>query len=213
MDFNLDDLKKLSPKLKALILLLVCLIVGYLYYMLMLEGDLAKRTALDTKLTDLMQQVAEKERVVAQIGRHQKEVVVLQESFKQALTKLPNEREIAGLLASVVLSGKGTGVEFLLFEPQPPVKTPPPAAKPPAPQGKPATPAEPEKFYEEIPIRVQISGTFHNTLAFFERVAKLPRIVNVEQIVIGDAKNEKGGGRIVQTSCTIKTYMFLDKKS
>ena len=210
MDFNLEDLKKLSPKLKALILCLVCLLVGYLHYMLLLEGQLAKRAALGTKLTDLTQQAEEKERLVAQIGKHRREVEILQESFKQALLKLPNEREIAGLLASVVMSGKEAGVEFLLFEPKPPEKKPP---APPAPKGKPAPPAEPEKFYDEILIKVELSGTFHNTLTFFERVARLPRIVNVEGIVMGDAQDVKGRGRIVKTSCIVKTYMFVDRKS
>jgi type IV pilus assembly protein PilO len=210
MDFNLEDLKKLSPKLKALILCLVCLLVGYLYYMLLLEGQLAKRAALGTKLTDLTQQAGEKERLVAQIGKHRREVEILQESFKQALLKLPNEREIAGLLASVVMSGKEAGVEFLLFEPKPPEKKPP---APPAPKGKPAPPAEPEKFYDEILIKVELSGTFHNTLTFFERVARLPRIVNVEGIVMGDAQDVKGRGRVVKTSCIVKTYMFVDRKS
>lgn len=213
MDFNLDDLKKLSPKLKALILCLVCLLVGYLYYMLLLEDHLAKRTALATKLTDLTRQVAEKQQAVAQLGRHRREVEALQESFKQALMKLPNEREIAGLLASVVLSGKGAGVEFLLFEPtKPPVKPPPATPKPADLKAKIVKPAEPEKFYDEIPIKVQLTGRFHNTLSFFEQVAKLPRIVNVEEIVMGDAANPKGRGRVIKTSCTVKTYMFVERK-
>lgn len=212
MDFNLDDLKKLSPKLKALILCLLCLLVGYLYYMFLLEGRLDERAKLGTKLADLQRQAEEKERVVAQLARHRREVAVLQATFKQALTKLPNEREIAGLLASVVLSGKTAGIEFLLFEPKPPVKAPPAPKTPPA-KGKPAKPPEPEKFYDEIPIKVQISGTFHKTMSFFEKVAKLPRIVNVEEIVIGEAKDVKGKGRVVRTSCTVKTYMFVDRKS
>jgi type IV pilus assembly protein PilO len=43
-------------------------------------------------------------------------------------------------------------------------------------------------------------------------VAHLPRIVNVEDISIGDAQEAKGRGRIVKTSCTVKTYMFVEKK-
>lgn len=221
MAINIEDLKKLSPKLKALVIFLICLLIGYLDYMLFLETSLTKRAALETKLTDLDRQVAEKERTVAEIGKYIREVNVLQEAFKQALLKLPNEREIAGLLASVVLSGKGAGVDFLLFEPKPPEKKPPeakpavpkpPEAKPGEAKGQPPKPAVPEKFYDEIPIKVQLSGGFHNTLSFFEQVAKLPRIVNVEEIVMGDSQDVKGRGRIVKTSCTVKTYVFVEKK-
>jgi type IV pilus assembly protein PilO len=196
--------------------------------MFFFQEILTKQTALDTKLTDMQQQIAEKEKVVAQLDRYIREINTLKESFKLALLKLPNAREIAGLLASVVLSGEKAGVNFLLFEPkQPEPKAPEtkPGAPPPkqtdakAPPAKPddgkATPADkaaPEKFYDEIPIKVQIAGSFHNTVSFYAMVAKLPRIVNVEEIAMGDAKDVKGKGLIVRTSCIVKTYMFVDKK-
>jgi type IV pilus assembly protein PilO len=159
----------------------------------------------------------EKEKVAAQLDRYIREVNLLRESFKMALLKLPNAREIAGLLASVVLSGEEAGVNFLLFEPKPPEPKPPEVklGAPPKPteaKTPPAKPAVPEKFYDEIPIKVQIAGSFHNTVSFYAKIAKLPRIVNVEEIAMGDAKDVKGKGRIVRTSCTVKTYVFVDKK-
>jgi type IV pilus assembly protein PilO len=222
MDINVDDLKKLSPKMKALIVFLACVLLGYFYYMFFFQEILAKQTALDTKLTEMQQQIAEKEKVVVQLDRYIREINALKQSFTIALLKLPNAREIAGLLASVVLSGEEAGVNFLLFEPKPPevkLGAPPkptdakaPPAKPADAKAPPAKPAVPEKFYDEIPIKVQIAGSFHNTVSFYAKIAKLPRIVNVEEIAMGDAKDVKGKGRIVRTSCTVKTYMFVDKK-
>jgi type IV pilus assembly protein PilO len=43
-------------------------------------------------------------------------------------------------------------------------------------------------------------------------VAKLPRIVNISDISMGDRKEVKGRGYLITTSCTVKTYMFVDKK-
>ncbi len=218
MDFNLDSLKKLPLKMKALIVFVICLLLGYFYYMSFFGEILAKQKALDTKLTQMQQQIAEKEKVVAQLDRYIREVNSLRESFKLALLKLPNAREIAGLLASVVLAGEEAGVNFLLFEPKPPepkAQEAKPGAAPPKPadaKGSPAKTAVPDKFYDEIPIKVQLVGSFHNTVSFYAKVAKLPRIVNVEEIVMGDAKDIKGKGWVVRTSCTVKTYMFVDKK-
>ena len=221
MAINFEELNKLSPKVKILVTCLACLLITYFYYMLFLSDVLKKKTTLDAKLVELQQQVAEKEKTVAQLDRYVREVNALKESFTSALQKLPNEREIAGLLSSVVLSGKGAGVDFLLFEPKPPEKKAPeakpgtpqkPAPKPADAKGQPPKPAVPEKFYEDIPIKVQLAGGFHNTVSFFEKVAQLPRIVNVEDITIGEAQDVKGQGRIVKTSCTVKTYMFVDKK-
>lgn len=227
MDINVDDLKKLSLKMKALIVFLICLLLGYFYYMFFFQAILAKQMALDTKLTEMQQQIAEKEKVVTQLDRYIREINALKQSFTLALLKLPNAREIAGLLASVVLSGEEAGVNFLLFEPKPPEPKPPevkpgappkptdakaPPAKPADAKAPPAKTAVPEKFYDEIPIKVQLTGSFHNTVSFYAKIAKLPRIVNVEEIAMGDAKDVKGKGLIVKTSCTVKTYMFVDKK-
>jgi type IV pilus assembly protein PilO len=107
-------------------------------------------------------------------------------------------------------------VHFLLFEPRPPDKklpetkpgSPPPAAA----KVQPPKPAEPEKFYDEISVRVQMVGGFHNTLSFFEQVARIPRIINIEDINMGEAQEVKGRGRVLKTSCTVKTYMFVDRK-
>jgi len=212
MDLNVDALKKLSLKIKALIVFVICLLLGYLYYALFFQAMLAKQTALDTKLVELQQQVVEKEKVVAQLDRYIREINALKQSFTLALLKLPNAREIAGLLASVVLSGEEAGVNFLLFEPVPPAPKPPAAPPKPADaKAQPAQPAVPEKFYDEIPIKVQLTGGFHNTVSFYAKIAQLSRIVNVEDIVM-EAQDVKGRGRIVRTSCTVKTYMFVDRK-
>ena len=220
MAISADDLKKLSPKMRMLIVFGICLLLGYFYYMFFFQEVLAKRIALDTKLTELRQQVAEKEKIVAQIDRYIREINSLKEAFNVALLKLPNQREIPALLASVALSGTTAGVEFLLFEPKLPEKKAletKPAAAPPKPAdakapAQPPKPAVPEKFYEEILVRVQMKGGFHKTLSFFEQVGRFPRIVNVEQIEMGESSEVKGRGRIVKTSCVVNTYMFVDKK-
>ncbi len=223
MAMNFDELNKLSPKVKILVVVLACVLIGYFYYTLFLSDLLTQKMDLGTKLAELQRQVADKELAASQLSKHLQEVNALKEAFATALQKLPNEREIAGLLSSVVLSGKEAGVNFLLFEPKPPEKKTPetkpvkPPAAPPAPAatpagGQPPKPAGPEKFYEDIPIKVQLTGGFHSTLSFFEQVARLPRIVNVEDITMAESQDVKGRGRIVKTSCTVKTYMFVEKK-
>jgi type IV pilus assembly protein PilO len=216
MALTLDDLKKLSPKQKALIIFVAYIILGYLYYLLFLQDALAKGTILSDKLTTLQQQVAEKEQAVAQIDKYIREIKELKEAFQVALLKLPNAKEIPDLLASVVQSGQRVGVDFLLFEPIPPPPPKTPEAKPGPPpaeaKGQPPKPAEPEKFYDEITIRMQLSGGFHHTVSFFEQVAWIPRIINIEDINMGDAQEVKGRGRVIKTSCTVKTYMFVDRK-
>ncbi len=220
MPVTVEDLKNLSPKMRILIVLGICLLLGYFYYMFCFQNILEKRIALGAKLTELRQQVAEKEKVAAQFGRYAREIDSLKESFREALLKLPDQREIPALLDSLALAGKKAGVNFLLFEPKPPEKKLPeatPAALPKPADAKaavqPPKPAGSEKFYDEIPVNVRISAGFHNTLSFFDQVGRLSRIINIERIeMASDAADAKGRGRSLKTSCIMKTYMFVEKK-
>ncbi len=109
--------------------------------------------------------------------------------------------------------------DFVLFEPTAPKPEAKPPAAPQQPGQKPGAaktaaqaPAE-AKFYDEIPVKVVVNGGFHETALFFDKVAKLPRIVNIEEISMGDRKEIKGRGQVITTSCVIKTYMFMEKKN
>ncbi len=209
----------------------VFMLLAYFYWFFLFNAAWEKRGALQTKLSDLEQQVAAKERIVAQKDKYLKEIVRLKEEFSIALTKLPDKREVPGLFQSVSLAGKAAGIDFLLFEPKAPEKPP---DKPPdkgaevranlkpsdqRAEQKPGEPAKPgakppaasDKFYEEIPVKVNIAGGFNNIVYFFDKVAKLPRIVNIEEITFVDAKGISGGRMIVNTNCTVKTYMFTEK--
>jgi type IV pilus assembly protein PilO len=216
MAITVDTLKNLSPRIKIVLLVVAYALIAYFYYFFILQSSFEKKASLQTKVVELQEQVNSQERIASQKTKYIKEVAALKEAFKVALTKLPDKREIQPLFQAVATSGKTAGLDFLLFEPKPPEKAPEPkpAAKenPKPADGKaPPKPVEPDKFYEEIPVTVQISGRFHNILSFFEKVAKLPRIINIENITMGEGAEVKGRGYVIKTNCIIKTYMFVDK--
>ena len=236
MVITLNDIKKLSAQAKALIIILIVFIIAYLYYFYFLSDILSKMSELDKDYQDVQLQIKQKEKIALQFDKYKAEVEALKQNYKMALLKLPDQREIPGLFHSVALAGRDAGIEFLLFEPKAavPKVLDKPAGSPKAsamlkPSGqkqaeaqKPATPPAksgdgknlptPEPFYEEIPVKVTVTGNFQNTVRFFEKVAKLPRIVNISDISMGDRKEVKGRGYLITTSCTVKTYMFVDKK-
>lgn len=222
MAITLDDIKKLSPKAKALIIILIIAIIGYFDWFYFLSEAMEKKTSLENKLEEVQRQVKEKEKSALQFNKYKADVAALTDSYKVALQKLPDQREIPGLFHSVAQSGKDAGIEFLLFEPKAAI---PKALDKPSAKEEPKAGAlfksadskkppqkEPEIFYEEIPVNVTVIGTFQNIVYFFEKVAKLPRIVNISDISMGDRKDVKGKGYVINTACTIKTYMFVDKK-
>ena len=235
MAISINDIKKLSPQAKALIIILIILIIGYLDYFYFLSDAMEKKTKLDNQLEDMQGQIGEKEKIAMQVNKYKTDVASLTENYKIALQKLPDQREIPGLFHSVAMAGREAGIEFLLFEPKAaipkgmdkqdpkaaallkpsdqrqPEQKPAAIATKQADGKKPATP-ELEPFYEEMPVGVTVTGSFQNIVYFFEKVAKLPRIINISDISMGERKGVKGRGYVITTSCTIKTYMFVDKK-
>lgn len=225
MSITAEDLKKLSPRMKAVLVFLACLLVAYFYYAFYLQSALEKQETLGSRLSGLNQDIAAKQKIAAKKDKYIQDLKKLQETFQLALMKLPDKKEIPGLFEAVSLAGRNSGIDFLLFEPviTSPIKKDDvgkdkdkkqkqgtDAVK----QAEKSTP-EDEKFYTDIPIKVKIIGTFQNTLEFFDKISKLPRIVNVENLTIGEkkeVKEAKAKGDTIVTSCIIQTYMFLDKE-
>lgn len=223
MAISLDDLKKMPPKRKALILSIVFVLLGYLYYSFFFQALYEKKSGLDTKLSGIKQQITAKQFIVKEIQKSKKELLAMQENLKLALTKLPDHKEIPGLLSSLARVGRAAGLDFIQFEPQSVIRPPTdkksekkkaeskPAEKKPAAGKAAAAVPEAETFYETIPIKVVVRGAFHDTVSFLDQVAKLPRIVNVADATMTVDKEAKDDGSSLTTSCTMKTYVFLEK--
>jgi len=231
-NIDLNTIKKMPLKMKALVLLIAFSLIAYLYYFYFFSGAWEQKGVLNTKLTEMQEKIKEQEKIASQLNKYMADVKNLEASYKIALQKLPDQREIPSLFHSVASAGKEAGIEFVLFEPKASVpktmetKAVPKAAalmkpsdqrdqKPAdtaAAEGKKAAGPPPEPFYEEIPVSVSILGRYQNILSFFDKVAKLPRIVNVSDITMGDRKEVAGKGHFITANCTIKTYMFIDKK-
>ena len=211
MAISLEDLKKMSPKVMALLILVAYGLIGYFYYFFFLQSALYQKATFQTKLAELQREVTEKERIASQKTRFLQEVAALKTAFQEALNKLPDKREIQPLFQTVASLGKSAGLDFLLFQPKPPEPSLQKPATGKAPPASPPKALEPDTFYEESPVTGSLSGHFHSTLSFFEKVATLPRIINIENISMGEGKDVKGYGRLIKIDCVIKTYMFIDK--
>ena len=113
-------------------------------------------------------------------------------SFGALLKQLPNKAEMESLLVDVNQAGLGRGLQFELFRPGSEVL---------------------HDFYAEMPISVKLLGSYHDLGAFSADIAKLPRIVTLNNLAI----QQQGGGSITSSSfltieMTIKTFRYLDEE-
>ena len=189
MAITVEDIKNMPPKRKAIVFFVVFILLGFAYYSAYLQQALNEKGKLEERLVTLQHQIAQKKIVLEEMKRYERDIATLQKDLEIAMAKLPEQKEIPGLLISVSEAGGFGGVEFLLFEPLAPVW---------------------KDFYAELPVKITVNGGYHDTTLFFERVAKLSRIVNISNIAMERTKDEKKTG--LTTTCFIKTYMFGEKQ-
>jgi type IV pilus assembly protein PilO len=121
-----------------------------------------------------------------QIKHFENKIKRAETEFKMVKKKLPEKKEIPSLLANISQSGQDAGLEFVLFRPKP---------------------ERIKDFYAEIPVSINVTGNYHHVAVFFDRVSRLPRIVNIDNIKMTPSKGSK-----LNTSCTAITYRFVEKK-
>jgi type IV pilus assembly protein PilO len=108
--------------------------------------------------------------------------------YKTVMRALPEKEEIPTLLAGISQAGKDAGLEFILFQPRPESK---------------------KDFYAEIPVDINVSGGYHQVAVFFEKVANLPRIVNIRDLKMVPESQKSAAGALM-TSCQAVTYKFVE---
>lgn len=121
----------------------------------------------------------------------------LQKRLNELQMRLPEEKEVSGLLRQVSALGVKAGLEVALWKPK-------------------AKVVHVSKEVYEIPVEVQMRGNYHNFGEFFSNLTKLDRIVNLNDInmKIADAKIKKGatGLNVNFTSVTYSLISEAEKK-
>jgi len=200
MALTIDSILKLPTPKKVLILVLIlCAIAGlYLYFFFVpLQDELS---GAQRELSKLESELSSSKAVARDLEKFKGQVAKLQEDLKNALTQLPNEKEVPEILKTISNLGKESNLEFTLFRPKP-------------------EEVQPQQFYAKVPIELVALGNYHNIGIFFDKVSKLARIINVVDFNMAKAKDIKEmKGRdetqtLLKTSCMINTYRFIEKKS
>lgn len=166
------------------------LLVGPIVYFLYLP-KFNKIKELEAKLDNLQTQLVTAKRQASQLKSWREKYKKAQVAFALAKKALPQKKEIPTLLASVSASGQQAGLEFELFKPANERK---------------------KQFYAEIPVSIKVTGRYHDVASFFDRVSRLPRLVNIDNIVLSPP--QKGGDKEtdLSTSCTAITYRFVEEQ-
>ena len=112
----------------------------------------------------------------------------IERSFGALLRQLPGKTEVPSLLVDISQTGLAAGLEEKLFQPQPEQK---------------------KDFYAELPIKIRLTGSYHQFGEFVSGIAALPRIVTLHDIDI--KPDSKDSYDQLSLELTAKTYRYLDE--
>ena len=188
-----SDFKNLDPKDPGLwpILPRIIILFGVFVVLLVLGWWLGWRPELEEldnkqqEMEKLKTEWLDKKQQAVNLEEYQKQLAEINRSFGVLLKQLPNASEMESLLVDINQAGLGRGLQFELFKPGGEVM---------------------KDFYAELPITVKVTGNYHDFGAFTGDVAKLPRIVTLNDIDVSPAKD---GG--LTMSAVAKTFRYLDE--
>ena len=131
-----------------------------------------------------------KQRKAVNYDAYKAQLSQIEQSFGTMLRQLPGETEIPSLIVDVSQTGLASGLQEKLFQPQPEI---------------------PRDFYAEKPIKIRLSGGYHEIANFVSGVAALPRIVTLHNINI--TPEDKDNFDRLSIEVTAQTYRYLDEEA
>ncbi|MFN3750165.1 MAG: type 4a pilus biogenesis protein PilO [Thiobacillus sp.] len=186
-ELNKLDLKTLADwplptKLGMLAVLLVAIVTAGWWFDW--RGGMEALEAAKQKEAELRSTFTVKKNQAINLDAYKKQLADIEQAFGALLKQLPNKQEMDALITDINQAGLGRGLQFDLFKPE----------------GETLT-----EFYAETPIRVKVSGGYHDLAAFVSDVSKLSRIVTLQDISIEPTKDG-----VLNMDAIIKTYRYLD---
>jgi len=186
--WNFDGFGMLHPNVRLAVGPIAMVIVFSAYWFLGYTPKQQVLLSVQAQQRELQGKLAEVRSVVSNLPQFQEEVENLQGQLTVALKQLPIGRELPSLLTDISSLGLQSGLEIGLFEPQ---------------NEKPRT------FYAEVPISLEFEGEYHATATFFGKIARLSRIVNVNDISMKIKQASIDSTRL-SVKGTITTFRFIE---
>ena len=189
-----EDFKTLDPRDPGLWPLLPRIVILAGFFIALLAAawwfgwssqldDLSAKQQQETRLKD---EWLRKKKLAVNLEEHRKQLAEIDRSFGALLRQLPSKAEMESLLIDINQAGLGRGLQFDLFKPGNEVA---------------------KDFYAELPITVKVTGSYHDLGAFAGDIAKLSRIVTLNDLEISSGKDNA-----LAMTAVAKTFRYLDEE-
>jgi type IV pilus assembly protein PilO len=174
----------------AVIAIVFVVVVGFGIYWFIIE-DKAPQLQRERATEETLRVTFEnKQKKAANYDAYKSQLAQMEQSFGTMLRQLPGETEIPSLIVDVSQTGLAAGLQEKLFQPQAEIR---------------------KDFYAEKPIKITLSGGYHEIAKFVSGVAALPRIVTLHDINITPEATDSYDN--LTLAVTAKTYRYLEEEA
>jgi type IV pilus assembly protein PilO len=158
-------------------------------YMFVWNGQRPELQRREAEEQDLRTEFRDKHAKAVNLDVYKQQLKDIERSFGALLRQLPGKTEVPSLLVDISQTGLAAGLQEKLFQPEPEVK---------------------KDFYAELPIKIRLTGSYHQFGEFVSGIAALPRIVTLHDIDI--KPDNKDAYDQLSLELTAKTYRYLDEE-
>ena len=174
----------------AVIVIAFILVTGFGIYFTIVKDKAPLLERAQNEEQELRLAFENKQRKAANYDAYKAQLTQIEQSFGTMLRQLPGETEIPSLIVDISQTGLAAGLQEKLFVPLAEI---------------------PRDFYAEKPIKIRLTGGYHEIGNFVSGIAALPRIVTLHDINITPEK--KGEFDSLSMEVTAKTYRYLDEEA
>ena len=190
IDFAELDIQQIGiwpTPVKNLLLVAVVILILILGYLLKVQNLRQQYQTAVTKETALLDQYRTKAFQAANLEAYRAQMIELDNTFGALLKQLPKDTEVPGLLEDITEVAYGSGLSMQAISLQP---------------------EQVSEFYVELPIKIDVTGDYHDFGSFVSGVAALPRIVTLHNYAIKQADNG-----LLNMVIEAKTYRYKAEAS
>lgn len=188
LDNTADWLNEKSFTTKIAILLGLIIIMSGIYWYFVWSPNNDKLSRLQETLDTNKKRLAELENIKRELPKFEEQFKILNNQFQIASLKLPKEEEIPALIDSIYSDISASGLEPIVFAPKGQIK---------------------KDIYAEIPLEMKVVGNYFELANFFDRISRLPRIVNVRDLKLKRNKDSTSRDVILSADFTTVTFRLL----
>jgi type IV pilus assembly protein PilO len=183
------SLSKLSTPLKVAFGIAMLTLVAVVYYVIIHTEIATKIDQQKRRSAELESELGVQRQSQASYFADRDELVMRQQRQRELNKVLPETTEAATFLSSLQQVSNVSGIDLKAWQPQE---------------------EQTQAFFAKVPMRLEISGRFHQIAKFVYEVGKLDRIINMENIELSEPRLV-GDDVVVKGKCLATTFHTLKK--